>query len=382
MSIGELYKTIEEELRAGNPIAQATVIETRGSTPRKQGATMLVRNDGRLVGTIGGGCGEADVIRKARLSLLDGKTREELADLTEEISTESEAVCGGTLRVFIEAWQPTPENIALAEDLAGYSSRGEFVVVHRIVGDESGRAGKGPPREPSPLLAHRAVTDARGQALRSTIPGEIPLPPAPTEAPHALQSLEGLQFFIERWDPAPTLVIVGAGHIAEPLESLARMTGFRTVVIDDRRAFANRERFPRASAVEAGPILDVCRRIELSPHHYLVLVTRGHVLDMDALRVFVERAEPVAYIGMIGSRRRVNAVFDLLEEEGYPRESFTHVRAPVGLSIGAETPAEIAVSIMAEVIAQRRRSGEDTRPLTQLSGRHPSLRRASLAEGD
>jgi xanthine dehydrogenase accessory factor len=197
-----------------------------------------------------------------------------------------------------------------------------------------------------------------------------------------LQSLEGLQFFIERWEPSPSLVIVGAGHIAEPLESLARMTGFRTVVIDDRRAFANRERFPQASQVECGPILEVCRRIELSPHHYLVLVTRGHVLDMDALRVFVERAEPVAYIGMIGSRRRVNAVFDLLEEEGYPREYFTHVHAPVGLSIGAETPAEIAVSIMAEVIALRRRSGEDTRPLTQLSGRHPSLRRASLAEGD
>ena len=382
MSIGELYKAIEEELRAGNPIAQATVIETRGSTPRKQGATMLVRNDGRLVGTIGGGCGEADVIRKARLSLLDGQPREELADLTEEISTESEAVCGGTLRVFIETWQPTREHIALAEDLAGYSTRGESIVMHRVVGEEPGGGGKKVQKEPSPLLAHRAVTDSQGQPLRSTLPGKIPLPPAPPDASHALKSLEGLQFFIERWEPAPSLVIVGAGHIAEPLESLARSTGFQTVVIDDRRAFANRERFPQASQVVCGPILDVCRQIDLSPHHYLVLVTRGHVLDMDALRVFVDRAEPVAYIGMIGSRRRINAVFDLLEEDGYSREDFAHVHAPVGLSIGAETPAEIAVSIMAEVIALRRKSGEDTRPLTQLSGRHPSLRRASLADGN
>ena len=101
MSHRDVYQEIENELRAGKPVVQATVIQTRGSTPRKEGSTMLVKTDGTLFGTIGWGCGEAGVIQKAKLSLLDGQFREELADLTEDISLESEAVCGGTLRVFI-----------------------------------------------------------------------------------------------------------------------------------------------------------------------------------------------------------------------------------------------------------------------------------------
>jgi xanthine dehydrogenase accessory factor len=156
------------------------------------------------------------------------------------------------------------------------------------------------------------------------------------------------------------------------------MAGFRTVVVDDRTLFANRERFPAAHQVVCGPILDVCREIELSPHHYFVLVTRGHVLDMDALRVLIDRREPVAYLGMIGSKRRVSAVFELLEQEGYARELFRHVYAPIGLNIGAETPAEIAVSVMAEIIAVRRQVRDDTTSLVRLTGLHPSLRRARL----
>ncbi len=185
-----------------------------------------------------------------------------------------------------------------------------------------------------------------------------------------------MQVYSERWDPQPSLVIVGAGHIAEPLEQVARIAGFRTVVVDDRRLFANRERFPEAHQVVCGPILEVCRDIELSRHHYVVLVTRGHTLDMDALRVFIDREAPLAYLGMIGSKRRVGAVFQLLEEEGYGREAFEHVYAPIGLNIGAETPAEIAISVLAEMIAVRRRAGEDTRSLVRISGVHPALRRA------
>jgi xanthine dehydrogenase accessory factor len=171
------------------------------------------------------------------------------------------------------------------------------------------------------------------------------------------------------------VVIVGAGHIAEPLESISRQTGFRTIVVDDRRLFANRERFPQAGQVVCGPILEVMQRMPLGPHHYMVLVTRGHTLDMDALRVLIDRDEKLAYVGMIGSVRRVRAVFELLEREGYPRERFAGVFSPIGLNIAAETPAEIAVSVMAELIAVRRGAGEDTRSLSRLAGRHPSLRR-------
>ena len=370
MSNKELYEEIGAQLKAGRPVVQATVIQTKGSTPRKEGSTMLVRQDGSLVGTIGGGCGEAGVIQKARLSLLDGKVREELADLTEEISTDSEAVCGGTLRVFIEPWMPSPESIALALRLTELAEGGQRVVMHQIV--------KTPGHEGP--LARRAVVDSAGDPILSQLPRDLALPETPLRKPNQLKRIEGYEVYSECWDPTPTLVIVGAGHIAEPLEQFARVSGFHTAVVDDRSLFANRERFPLAHQVICGPILEVCQRIDLSPHHYFVLVTRGHTLDMDALRVLIDRGETLAYVGMIGSRRRVNAVFELLAVEGYGRELFTHVRSPVGLNIGAETPAEIAVSVMAEVIAVRRGIDGDTRPLTAISGLHPSLRRAK-AEG-
>jgi xanthine dehydrogenase accessory factor len=367
MSNRRIYEEIEAQLRAGQPVVQATVIQTRGSTPRKEGSTMLVKSDGKLVGTIGGGCGEAGVIQKAKLSLLDGRVREELADLTEDISTDSEAVCGGTLRVFIEPWQPTPERIGLAHLLGELSGSAKPVVLHQVVqqGGDEARVGQ------------RRILDADGQTLFSDLAPGLTPPPAPTQRPNQVRSVGDCQVYSERWDPVPTLVIIGAGHIAEPLEHVGRMAGFRTVVVDDRTLFANRERFPDADQVVCGPILEVCRKIELSPHHYFVLVTRGHTLDMEALRVMISR-EPVAYIGMIGSKRRVSAVFELMEKEGYGRELFQHVYAPIGLNIGAETPAEIAVSVMAEIISVRRRVTDDTISLVRITGLHPSLRRAKL----
>lgn len=366
----DIFEAIEQELREGRPVVQATVIKTRGSTPRKEGSTMLVKTDGKLVGTIGGGCGEAGVIQKARLSLLDGEIREELADLTEDISLESEAVCGGTLRVFIEPWQPDAAHIELAATLKSLSAGEQGVVVHQIV------QAQGQPE----LLGRRVFTDVAGVPLASTpsvLPGD--LPEVPRKQDYQLKAVGDYEVYSERWDPVPTVVIVGAGHIAEPLDAISRQTGFRTIVVDDRRLFANRERFPDATQVVCGPILDVVRQIPLTPHTYVVLVTRGHVLDMDALKVMLEREEPVAYVGMIGSSRRIRAVFDLLEQQGYAREAFGKVYAPVGLNIQAETPAEIAVSVVAEMINVRRHGDTDTRPLSAVNRLHPTARRKTLA---
>ena len=367
----DIYQEIENELQAGKSVAQATVIHTRGSTPRKEGSTMLVKADGGLFGTIGGGCGEAGVIQKARLSLLDGKHREELADLTEDINLESEGVCGGTLRVFIEPWTPGAEALALTRQLKALAEAKQAVLVHQVV-----RAGES---AGDPRIGRRVIQGADGQLLHGQLlhsaagPG-LPLPSLPMRKPCQLSQTGGVEVYTERWEPTPSLVIVGAGHIAEPLEQMGRMAGFDTVVIDDRTLFANRGRFPHAREVICGPILDVVRKLELNPATYIVLVTRGHVLDMDALRVVMDRGAPVAYLGMIGSVRRIRAVFDLLEKEGYAREVFNRVHAPTGLNIGAETPAEIAISILAEMVAVRRRAGEDTRSLVRVSGVHPAGR--------
>lgn len=162
-----------------------------------------------------------------------------------------------------------------------------------------------------------------------------------------------VQLFVEVQHRPPTLLIVGAGHIALPLAQLGKMCNFDVVVLDDRASFANSERFPMADQVIAAPFEAAMRDFPLDEDTYIVLVTRGHQHDVSSLLEVLDR--PAAYIGMIGSRRRVRAVFQLLEEKkGIPRERFERVYSPIGLDIGSETPAEIAVSIMAEMIKVRR----------------------------
>ena len=164
--------------------------------------------------------------------------------------------------------------------------------------------------------------------------------------------------FVDVQPQPPHLIVVGAGHVAAPLAAIAHICEFTVTVLDDRPQFANRQRFPTAERVIAGPFRPELRRLRgdraaFDPHTYIVLVTRGHQHDIDCLLEVLD--DPVAYIGMIGSKRRVRAVFELLErEQGIPREKLTRVHAPIGLAINAQTPQEIAVSIMAEVIGVMR----------------------------
>lgn len=186
---------------------------------------------------------------------------------------------------------------------------------------------------------------------------------------HATLQHEGRTFWVEVLGAPPTLLIVGAGHIALPLAALGRMCDFRVVVLDDRPAYANRARFPDADEVLAEPFTEALRRLPLHSDCYIVLVTRGHSHDVEALVELLDR--PHAYIGMVGSRRRVRAVWDLLERErGVARELLGRVYAPIGLDIGAENPAEIAVAIMAELILVRR--GGTAQPLSDALREHGS----------
>jgi xanthine dehydrogenase accessory factor len=161
-----------------------------------------------------------------------------------------------------------------------------------------------------------------------------------------------IRVFLEVVEPQPELVIVGAGHIAVPLARLGKMLGFEVTVLDDREKFANRERFPEADRVIAADFGPTLARLKITRGTYIVIVTRGHQYDEEALLQVID--SPAAYIGMIGSRRRVRAVADNLASVGVDRAKFERVRAPIGLEIGAQTPEEIAVSIIAEIIAVRR----------------------------
>jgi xanthine dehydrogenase accessory factor len=160
---------------------------------------------------------------------------------------------------------------------------------------------------------------------------------------------EQVELFVEVQRRPPTLIIVGAGHVAQPLATLGKLIDFEVVVIDDRPQYANTERFPQADRVIAAPFRPTLHGWPIDADTFIVLVTRGHSHDVECLLEVLD--SPARYIGMIGSKRRVRAVFDLLEQEqGIPREKFDRVYAPVGIDIGAESPAEIGVCIIAEVV--------------------------------
>jgi len=160
------------------------------------------------------------------------------------------------------------------------------------------------------------------------------------------------EIFIDVINPHPTVLIVGAGHVGRSIAVLSSFLGFRTVVLDDRAEFANAERLPQADEVIVGDVVEELARFSINPQTHIVIVTRGHEHDRNALRQVV--SSPAAYIGMIGSRRKVKMVFDELQKDGIAEEALAAVHAPIGLDIHAETPEEIALSIMAEIVMVRR----------------------------
>ncbi len=255
----DIYEEIIRIRKEGRKAALATIINVRGSIPSFESAKMLVRDDGSIVGTIGGGCVEAEVWQAAKEIMQTEKPQTLTFNLNNNPKYDSGLVCGGTLEIFIE-----------------------------------------------PVM------------------------------------------------PVSTLYVFGAGHIAWSLYKVARIAGFEIVVVDDRESYANRERFPEARDVYADEYEQVMAQLAPTESSYIVIVTRGHRDDMRVLRWAAET--PARYIGMIGSQRKVIAIYKELEKEGIAAEKLARVYAPVGIDIGAITPEEIAVAIVAELIAIRRGS--------------------------
>ncbi len=255
----DIYEEIVKLRRAGRRGALATIVGVRGSIPSFKSAKMLVRDDGSIAGTVGGGCVEAEVWQAAREAMDAEKPRTLSFDLNQDPKYDTGLVCGGTLEIFVE-----------------------------------------------PVL------------------------------------------------PQPTLYIFGAGHVARELYKTAAQAGFDVIVADDREMYANRERFPEAREVIAEDFDHALARLSPGDSAYIVIATRGHRDDMRVLRWAVQT--PARYIGMIGSRRKAIAIFRNLTAEGLSPELFERVHSPVGLDIGAESPEEIAVSIVAELIGVRRRA--------------------------
>jgi len=273
----DVYEELVRLRRAGQKCALATIVQVNGSIPSYQSAKLLVREDGSMLGTIGGGCVEAEVWTAAREVIETERPRYMDFNLGQDAAYDNGLICGGQLQVYIE-----------------------------------------------PVI------------------------------------------------PQPRAFIFGAGHISKSLAKAASLAGFSVIIIDDREQFANRERFPEAEEIYAAEYEETFAKLRIGSSSYIIIVTRGHRDDMRVLKWAV--TTQARYIAMIGSKRKVISVVKELEKEGIPRTAFERISAPMGLEIGAVTPEEIAISVVAEMIAVRRLADGAWRQVSKSIFTNPALR--------
>ncbi len=353
-----MFDQVKQFMEEGETLAIATIVSTLGSTPREVGAKMVVTAAGEILGTVGGGCGEAEVRREAVQVIRTRKPAMVRVELLDDIESNSPAVCGGILNVFVDPWYKDPSAACgeLADELLQVAKDGVAAVMATVVKSENcddvasgekclirdGVPKAGNIRNQDLLQAILKQADTR---LRREESREVTLNLPGTE--------RKVEVFFEVLPAVRKVIIVGAGHLAVPLVKFAKILGFHIAVIDDRVMYANRERFPDVDEVLVGDMAETLRGIDITPQTYIVLITRGHQFDEPCLREIIH--SPAKYIGMIGSRRRIKACFiRFRDEEGIPEELLKRVYAPIGLDIKAESPEEIALSIVSEMVKVRR----------------------------
>jgi len=337
--------------------ALVTVIDVQGSVPRHPGSKMLVRSTGAILGTVGGGKGEASAIELAVQCI--GRKRSD-ALTVEMLGTEAEGdemVCGGTCRLLVEYVADTDPYAVILQRL----ERGEKVLlVKKLEG----------PAEGSPTAVTTAVHDEGSVLLQGADahPDEGTAARCLQTGKPAFSREAGL--FYDPIFPEEKLLILGGGHVGRSVAAMAIELDFKVTIADDRKALLAPERFPPGVKTICGSYADVAREFPLDSASYVVIVTRAKASDLECIRAILGRT--YRYAGFIGSTRKAKILLDQLRADGFPREKVAAVHSPIGLDIKAETPAEIAVSILAELVAVRRNAG-GTSSLSGAGGRSGRL---------
>lgn len=339
----EVLKELIAAMNTGRPVAWCRLVETRGSTPQKAGAAMLVREDGSQAGTLGGGCVEAEVKRRALGLLVENRAEVCTFQLDSDYGWDDGLICGGRMKIMVEPIA-VGSRVEYFERLARMIERGEGCTEALVLD-----------REASGLAAPNGMLfDADGELLASL----RACPPDLSRVTEELRSLvarprayaaRGVAYLPVL--PRCRLVIVGGGHVGQAVGQMAADLDFDVWVVDDRGEYVSEERFPRAQRRISGPIERVLPDLEITPDTYCLIVTRGHNHDQEALFHLADRG--ARYVGLIGSKRKIKMILENLTAEGVSREALAAVYAPLGIDIGSQTVPEIAVSICAELVAHR-----------------------------
>ncbi len=351
MLIGWLADAVCGLQNEGEDLVLATVLKKSGSAPCLAGAKMIVRRDGTSIGSVGGGALEGAAHKAAVQVLKTGRARIMKFNLTGADAASMQMICGGQVDVLVEYIPCSPANVAVFRALRDALQKNEKCYLIADLGPAEG--------EMNGITHCLALEDG-------SLTGDFPYPAELAESlkSKAYQSaypvlplVDGRRFLVERCFAPSTVYIFGAGHVSQKIAVLAEMAAFRVVVLDDREEFANSGRFPSADDVRVLDSFENCfAGLEIDKDSFIVIVTRGHIHDGTVLAQSL--ATKARYIGMMGSRRKRDEVFKAFLRDGFTENDLARVHCPIGIDIKAETQAEIAFSIVSQLILARAQSTE------------------------
>ncbi len=342
--MSQMFFKIHELFKQNRSFVLATIIRVKGSAPRHPGAKGLFLEDGSLIGTIGGGLLEYRVREKALQIIHSEIPYRYVFQLTGKELLESDMLCGGEVEIYLEPFNSSHQNdrdfFARIVDLLNQDITGLALTLikneqneanysrHILVADNDDMFGN----IPFSNLQLNKLTSIRSPRLVHLQKNQDPI-------------------FVDPIKPESKLIIFGGGHIASFVAELANLVNFRIQVVDDREDFANRRRFPKAEDIVVVPFEESFNHLKINSNTYLAILTRGHASDYKVLKQAL-LTQP-AYIGMIASKTKRQRIFEELRKEGWNQEYLNQIYSPIGLNIGGQTPEEIAVSIVAELIQVR-----------------------------
>jgi xanthine dehydrogenase accessory factor len=334
----ELFTDLEKLAKVEKRVAMATLVGTRGTSPKREGAKMWVGEEGRILGSVTiGGCVDARVIADAETALATSQTRMLQVDVGDEDAWEMGLSCAGSLDVLIEPFDLTTPNNELVETYRAVRAaieQGKTVAIVTPLNKGAKRLLVFEDEIPdSDDEVRKVALDLMRKRKSATV--SVGDPP--------------VELFFEVHGPPPTLIVFGAGHVSMPLVSLAQDLGLKTIIVDGRPRFATRERFPEVDELLIGIPSEIARTLSYNSSTFVVLTAHDYKYDLPVLKVVLPAG--AAYIGLLGSKRRGKAIKEFLKDGGMDEALLDRLHVPTGLDIGAGSAAEIALSILAEAVA-------------------------------